>query len=134
MVELKSLGDIYYGGQRASWSKGVVAGGTVYLSGVEGADPKTGQFSKDIETQTLLALEKAKERLAEAGSEVNRIVRVVAYVVDKENLKGFRKTREQWFTENYTRPNRAYASTLLVVAGLARPEMLVELDITAVVK
>ena len=133
-MELKYIGDIYYCGQKAPWGKGVVAGNTVYLSGVDGIDPKTGEFPKEVETQTDLALEKAKERLNEVGSNTDHIVRFVSYVVGRENIDGYRKSKDMWFRRNYNLPSPIYASTLIVVAGLARPEMIVEFDITAVVK
>jgi len=128
---MKYIGDIHYGGKKAVWGKGVVAGGTVYLSGVEGIEPSTDKCAPDIETQTKVTLGKVKGRLEEAGSDVNHIVKYVAYVVGRENLDGYRLARQSWMEENHQQTPPTYASTLVLVAGLARPDMLVEVDVTA---
>ena len=71
---MQYLGDIFYGGQKATWGKGAVANGTVYLSGVDGIDPLAGKCPLDIKMQTRLVLDKIKSRLADAGTDVNHIV------------------------------------------------------------
>jgi enamine deaminase RidA (YjgF/YER057c/UK114 family) len=129
------LGDIHYGGKRMAWGKGAAAGGTIYLSGADGADPKTGEFPKDVAGQTRMALEKISQRLSEAGSDLQHVVRMVFYVVGRENVEAFRSARREWMSSR--RPKIEvphFASTLLVVAGLASPEMFVEIDVTAVAK
>ena len=128
---MKYLGDIIYGGQKQVWGKGVVTNGTVFLSGAEGIDPSTGKCAPDIETQTAVALGKVKNRLEEAGTNMDHIVKYVAYVVGRENLNGYRSARQSWMRENGQKSSPAYASTLVLVAGLARPDMLVEIDVTA---
>lgn len=128
---LKNLGEIIYNGERAVWEKGVVADGFVFLSGIEGIDPATGKCSPDIEVQTKLALDKVKSRLNEAGTDIDHIVKYVSYVVERENLDGYRRARGAWLKENGSGSPNHYASTLLLVAGLARPDMLVEIDVIA---
>jgi enamine deaminase RidA (YjgF/YER057c/UK114 family) len=128
------LGDINYGGQKMGWGKGNVSGNIVFLSGAEGQDPKTGQFPKDIETQTTIALQKIKERLAEAGTDFDHIVRYDCYIVGRENIQGYFKAKNEFFKQNYTLPSLIYASTHTLAAGLMNPEMLVEIEVTAVLK
>lgn len=129
---MKYLGDIYYGGKKTNWGKGAIVNDTVYLSGVDGIDPETDQCPSDIQRQTGLVLDKIKERLGDAGTDVNHIVRFVTYIVGRENLDGHRSAKETWMKENYERAPPAFASTLLLVEGLARPDMKVEIDVTAV--
>jgi enamine deaminase RidA (YjgF/YER057c/UK114 family) len=128
------LGDIVYGGAKMGWGKGAVAGVIVFLSGVEGQDPVTGKFPKDIESQVTIALEKAKDRLNSAGSDFDHIVRYDAFIVGRENLPGYWKAKNEFFKKNYTLPSLIYASTHMLIAGLVQPEMLVEIEITAVQK
>jgi enamine deaminase RidA (YjgF/YER057c/UK114 family) len=109
---MKYLGDVHYGGRKVSWGKGVVANGTVFFSGVEGIEPSTGNCPSDIEMQTKLALEKTKIRLKEAGT------------VGRENLDRYRTAKDSWMKENYEQPSPTFASTLVLVAGLARPDCL----------
>lgn len=133
-MEVKHIGDVYYQGKRAGWSKGVIAGGMVYLSGLDGSDPETGAFPRTAEEQTRFALQKATERLADAGSDVDHTVRFVAYVVGRENIEGYRRAKNEWLRQNYSHPYQIYASLLLLVTGLDDPQMLVEIEITAVLK
>jgi enamine deaminase RidA (YjgF/YER057c/UK114 family) len=128
---MKYIGDVDYGGKRMIWGKGVIANGTVYLSGVEGIDPSTGKCAPDIETQTKMVLGKVKSRLEEAGSDANHIAKYVAYIVGRENLDGYRSANQSWMEENHLQTPPTYASTLVLVAGLARPDMLIEVDVTA---
>jgi 2-iminobutanoate/2-iminopropanoate deaminase len=128
---MKYLGEIIYNKQRVTWEKGVIANGTVYLSCVEGIDASTGECSPEIEMQTTVALDKVKTRLEEAGTNFDHIVKLVAYIVGREHLDGYRKARLSWLERNYKNSSTHHASTLLLVAGLARSDMLVELDVTA---
>ena len=128
---MKNLGEIVYNGERMVWEKGVEANGFVFLSGIEGIDPATGKCSPEIEVQTKLALDKVKTRLNDAGTDIDHIVKYVAYIVGRENLDGYRRARGAWLKENGSASPAHHASTLLLVAGLARPDMIVEIDIVA---
>lgn len=129
---MKNLGEIIYGGEKAGWEKGVVSNGIVFLSGIEGIDPATGTCSPDVEMQTKIALDKVRIRLKEAGTDYDHVVKYVAYIVGRENLDRYRRSRSAWLKDNSSNSLPHHASTLILVAGLARPEMLVELDVTAV--
>jgi 2-iminobutanoate/2-iminopropanoate deaminase len=128
---LKNLGEIIYNKERMSWEKGAEANGFVFLSGVEGIDPSTGACSPEVEVQTRITLDKIKSRLEESGTDMAHVVKYVAYIVGRENVEGYRKARTAWLKENSYSPH--HASTLLLVAGLAKPDMLVEIDVIAVV-
>ncbi len=127
---MQNLGDIIYGGQKMAWGNGAVSNGLVFLSGAEGIDPSSGKSSSDIQTQTKVALDKIKSRLEDAGTDVTQIVKFVAYVVGRENLSDYREARMAWAKENQIQFLNS-ASTLLLVAGLAQPELLVEIDVIA---
>ena len=133
-MEPTFIGDVIVANQKMPWGKGMIAGDTIYLSGVDGCDPATGNFPKEVEGQATFVFEKMKERLADAGSDVDHVVRLVTYLVGRENLSGFRTARNNFFKKNSSKPNATYAATLLFVNGLADPDMLVEIDVTAVKK
>lgn len=126
---MKNLGEIVYNQERMSWEKGIEANGFVFLSGVEGIDPSNDSCSPDITVQTKITLDKIKSRLEESGTDFEHVVKYVAYIVGRENLDGYRRARTAWLKENSYTPH--HASTLLIVAGLARPEMIVEIDVIA---
>ena len=63
---------------------------------------------------------------AEVGRE--HVVRVNAYVTDRCYMAGYMKARDAYFAACAVKP----ASTLVIVAGFARPECVVEIEMLAV--
>lgn len=132
MSTKRGLGVIYYGGKQMVWGKGVVASNFVFLSGVEARDEKTDLPLSGVKAQTHLALNRVKERLEEAGTSIDNVVKFVWYLADRALLQEFYEARDGWLVKNAPRllKQRSYASTLLIV-GLAQYEMLVEIDCIA---
>jgi enamine deaminase RidA (YjgF/YER057c/UK114 family) len=115
------------------WGKGAVAGSLVFLSGAEARDEKTDTPPNGIKAQTELALDRIKERLEEAGTSIDNVVKFVWYLTDRALEQHFYFARDGWLRKNAPKllKQRSYASTLLIV-GLAREDMLVEIDCIAV--
>lgn len=82
---------------------------------------KNGQVVKGgIETQVRQTLDNLQHTLECAGSDYSCLTQVMIYVTDRSYLPIFNKIYAEYVSKPY--PNRA----ALVVAGLAREEMLVE--------
>ncbi len=115
------------------WGKGAIADNLVFLSGVEARDERTDAPVPGIKGQTELALDRIKERLEEAGTSIDNAVKFVWYLADRALEQEFYDARDGWLARHAPKllKERSYASTLLVV-GLARYEMLVEIDCIAV--
>jgi enamine deaminase RidA (YjgF/YER057c/UK114 family) len=128
----RGLGLIRQGGQTMVWGKGAVAGGLVFLSGAEARSDETDEPVAGVAAQTELALQRIKERLAEAGARLEDIVKLVWYLRDRESIDEFYAARDGWLERNCPElvRERSYASTLLIV-GLAKEDMLVEIDCIA---
>jgi len=128
----KALGFVFEAGKRMPWKKGVIVGNFVFLTGCEGRDPETGIEAKGIKAQTFLALDKVKQRLEEAGTSIENVVKFTWYLKDRSLVKEFREAREEWFRKNCPQllENPDYATTL-VIAGLSKEEMLIEVDVIA---
>ena len=128
----RGLGKVVHAGREMVWGKGAVAGGFVFLSGVEARSDESDEPVPGVAAQTELALERIRRRLQEAGATLDDVVKFVWYVRDRELIEEFYAARDGWLARNA--PNllreRSYASTLLVV-GLAKEEMLVEIDCVA---
>jgi enamine deaminase RidA (YjgF/YER057c/UK114 family) len=107
----------------------VVAGDTVYLRGQIGQDLDTRESVGigDIEAQAEKAMANIAELLAEAGSELGDIVKVVVYLTDVRFREPVYRVMGRWLKGVFP------VSTGLVVTALARPEWLVEIDATAVI-
>ena len=108
-------------------SQAIVANGTVYLSGQTGTDPETKQLSgESVEEQTRQSLTNIKNILEATGCDLKSVVKVVVYVSDMSEMKGFNGVYGEFFRDHS--PARA----AVAVAGMAK-NAKVELDVTAVV-
>jgi enamine deaminase RidA (YjgF/YER057c/UK114 family) len=107
----------------------VVADGTVYLRGQIGQDLDTRESVGigDVEVQAERAMANVAMLLDEAGSELGDIVKVVVYLTDIRFREPVYRVMGRWLAGVHP------VSTGLVVSALARPEWLVEIDVTAVV-
>lgn len=84
-------------------------------------------FPGDIGAQLTQALDNLETVLAQAGSDLAHVVRLTYYTTDVDALLGVWPLIVQRLADN--RP----ASTLLGVSRLAFPEMLIEIEATALV-
>ncbi|MGA9859133.1 MAG: RidA family protein [Solirubrobacteraceae bacterium] len=108
----------------------VVAGDTVYLRGQIGQDLDTNESVGigDVEAQAEQAMANIDTLLREAGSGLQDIVKVVVYLVDPRLREPVYRVMGRWLKGVHP------VSTGIVVSALARPEWLVEIDATAVLR
>ena len=97
----------------------------VFVSGQLGRFPD-GTVAEDAEAQADLAWSNVVRVLAAAGMTVDDLVKVTTSVVDAALIPAVRKARQK-----YLPGPRFPATTFLVVAALARPEFLVEIEVVA---
>ena len=110
------------------FSHAVVHGGVVYLAGVTAnADAANGPYENDsVYTQTQRVCRVIDVRLAKAGSDKSRVLQAQVWLKDIErDFAAFNKAWNEW-CEIAERPVRA-----TVQAKLAKPAMLVEIQVTA---
>ncbi|MBZ0332700.1 RidA family protein [Marinobacter sp. AL4B] len=81
-----------------------------------------------IEAQTRQTMENLRHTLECAKVSLTDVTQVLIYVTDRSHLPVVNKVYAEYFKEPY--PNRA----AMVIAGLAREEMLVELVVYAAVE
>ncbi len=107
----------------------VARGATVFVRGQIGQNLDTSENigMGNVTEQTNQAMKNIATLLQEAGSCVEHICKIVVYIVDS-------KYREEVYREIGRHLKGVYpVSTGLVVSALARPEWLVEVDVTAVI-
>ena len=100
--------------------------GTLYTAQIP-IDENGEVVAGGIEAQTRQTLDNLKHTLESAGVGMDAVLQVLIYVTDREYLKTVNQVYAEYFEAPY--PNRA----ALVIAGLAREEMLVELVVYAAV-
>ena len=108
----------------------LVNGGTLlFLSGHVPVGP-AGIVATDVETQLVQTFENIAATLKAAGVDFSSVARLTTYIVDYHSglLPLFRSVRDRYI-DMRTPP----ASTLIGVAALAVPELLVEIEAIAVV-
>ena len=105
----------------------IVNNGTLYTAQIP-IDQTGVVVEGGIEAQTRRTLDNLVHTLECAGESMDSVLQVLIYVTDREYLATVNKVYAEYFNAPY--PNRA----AMVVAGLAREEMLVELVVYAAVK
>ncbi len=96
----------------------------VLCSGQLGIGPDDS-VPDDVGAQAELCFANIAAILAEAGLGLKDIVRINAYVTDRDCLKPYMAVRDRLFSDP------APASTMMIVSGFARPEFKIEIEVTA---
>jgi enamine deaminase RidA (YjgF/YER057c/UK114 family) len=109
----------------AGYSRAVVDGDFCFVAGTTGYDYATMQMPADVAGQTRNCFRTIAQVLSEAGFDLADVVRARYYIVDHADADAVLAVCGQFFRE--IRP----AAAILVVAGLLRPEMRVEIEVTA---
>ena len=104
-----------------TYSQAVNAGGTVYLAGQIGLDPKTGQLVEGIEKQIHRVFENLKAVAIAAGGSLADTVKITVYLTDLTYFPKVNEIMALYFQQPY--PARAAVG----VAALPRGA-LVEAD------
>ena len=114
---------------KPAYSSAVVAGSTIYLAGaVSGRDSAGNVIGRgDIEAQTVAVFESLKETLASAGATFADLTKITVFATKLEYRAKIGEVRSRYI------PQPPPASTFVVVASLADPEFLVEIEGTAVI-
>ncbi|TXK19648.1 RidA family protein [Homoserinibacter sp. GY 40078] len=112
--------------ERIGYSRAVVVGDTVYVSGTTGYDYATGEISADVAEQAAQTLRNIAAALAEAGASLDDVVRVHYLLPDGGDFEACWPVLREAFGQ--ARP----AATMIQVP-LMDPAMRIEIEVTAVV-
>ena len=106
----------------------VRAGNTLYLRGQVGTDFDGNLIGlNDPEAQTEQAMKNVKQLLEEAGSCLDHVCKITIYLTSREIRASVYRTVGKWLKGVFP------VSTGVIVAGLAKPEWLLEVDVIAVI-
>ena len=111
-------------------AQGVVARGTmVFLRGQvsQDLDSRESLHVGDAARQTEKTMQNIKMLLEEAGSRLDHICRIVVYLTDIRYREAVYQEMGKWLKGVHP------CSTGIVVPALARPEWVVEIEVTAVI-
>jgi len=123
----------FYGQAKQDWGKAVVAGGFVFLSGVTGREFETGKVDAlDVQVQTDVAWRKIKSILQEVETSLDNIVKIVIYLRNAKDYGGYRIATCAFLEKECPDLLENPPAMTLVEAGLFLEEILVEIDVTAI--
>jgi 2-iminobutanoate/2-iminopropanoate deaminase len=109
------------------YSQGVVAGGFLFTAGQVALDPSSGELvAGGISEQTARALENLRSVLAQAGSDISRVVKTTVFLVDMADFAAMNEVYGRIFGDH--RPARS----TVAVAALPRGAR-VEIEVVATV-
>ena len=109
----------------AGYSRAVVDGDFCFVAGTTGYDYSTMTMPADVMSQSRNCFKTIEAALKEAGFATADIVRATYYVTDVKDADAHLAVCGEVLGE--IRP----AATLLVVAALLKPEMKIEIEVTA---
>ncbi len=109
----------------AGYSRAVVDGDFCFVAGTTGYDYATMRMAEAVEDQARNCFRTITRVLEEAGFALTDVVRATYYITDRADADRVLAVCGEFLAE--IRP----AATLLVVAGLYKPEMKVEIEVTA---
>jgi enamine deaminase RidA (YjgF/YER057c/UK114 family) len=117
--------------QTRAYSQAVISEGgrIVWLAGQVGATDASGSsLAGDFDGQVREVFACLNQTLDEAGGSLANMVTMTVFITDARFGDRFTELRKEIFGDNFP------ASALITVAGLARPEMLVEVQGVAVLR
>ena len=104
-------------------SPGVQVGDTLYVSGHVAVDASGNLVGEgDCEAQTRQVMANIQSVVKAVGGSMENVVKITCFLTDVANYPAYSKVRAETF------PSTPPASSTVIVAGLVRPELLVEVE------
>jgi len=110
--------------EQIGYSRAVVQGDWVFVSGTTGFDYSTMTIAEGIVEQTEQSLKNIAQALEQAGSTLRDVVRVTYVVPKADEFPDCWPVLRKFFGE--IRP-----AAMMICAGLADPRMRIEIEVTA---
>ncbi|MCL6275625.1 RidA family protein [Muricauda sp. 2012CJ35-5] len=113
--------------QEIAYSRAVVDGKWVFVSGTTGFDYNTMVIKEDIVDQTEQCMQNIEEALNQAGSNMSDVVRVLYILPNSSDFKFCWPVLRKYFGE--VRP-----AATMISSGLSDERMKIEIQVTALIK
>ena len=111
------------------YSRAVRLGNTIFVAGTTAHSIQGVIGKNDAYSQSIYILKKIEKALAEAGASMNDVVQTRMYVINiSQNSEAVGRAHGEFFRE--IKP----ASTMVEVSSLIDSELLVEIEVTAIIK
>jgi enamine deaminase RidA (YjgF/YER057c/UK114 family) len=110
--------------QEIGYSRAVVDGEWIFVSGTTGFNYQTMTITDDVVTQTEQCLQNIIAALAQANATLNDVVRITYVLPKAEEFPACWPMLRKYFGD--IRP-----AAMMISAGLADPRMKIEIEVTA---
>ncbi len=110
--------------EQIGYSRAVVVGDWVFVSGTTGYDYQTMSISDDLLDQAEQCLKNIESALQQAGSSIKDVVRVTYVLPNRADFETCWPVLRKYFGN--VRP-----AAMMISAGLADPRMKIEIEVTA---
>jgi len=107
----------------------VEGGRLIFISGQVPVDEQRQLAGRDLRVQIDKVFDNLETALRSVGAGFDNVVKTTTYLTSADQTAAFREARETRFASLKHRP----ASTTLVIAGLADPNYLLEIEVIAAV-
>jgi enamine deaminase RidA (YjgF/YER057c/UK114 family) len=108
----------------AGYSRALVSGDWIFVSGTAGYDPATGAFASGAAEQARRALQTIDDSLAKADATMADVVRVRVYLSDRDDVMAVSTILGQTFSD--PRPTNT-----TIICGFPVEDIKVEIEVTA---
>ena len=116
------------------FARSVVAGNLIFVSGCQGQNDDTMKVETNVfEEQMIVALNKVKHAMEEAGSSMNNIIKTIMLLKRLEDYPRMRKTELEYYQKHAPLLVEYPPASTFMQVGLAKPEFLVEIDVIGVI-
>lgn len=130
----KKLAYPYVSAESPKFARSVVVGNLIFISGCQGQNDDNVKLETDVfEEQMIIALNKVRHAMEEAGSSMNNIIKTLILLKNLDDYPRMRKTELEYY-QKYAPflVENPPASTFMQV-NLAKLGFLVEIDVIGVV-
>lgn len=110
--------------EQIGYSRAVVAGDWVFVSGTTGFDYATMTISDDVTLQAEQCLQNIAAALAQAGCTLDDVVRVNYVLPNGDDFEVCWPVLRKYF-------GKAKPAAMMITAGLLDPRMKIEVEVTA---
>jgi enamine deaminase RidA (YjgF/YER057c/UK114 family) len=114
---------------RVGYSRAVRVGNAVEVSGTTAVDAAGNIVGKgNVYEQTVYIFDKIEAALAEAGASLENVIRTRMFVTDISKWEDVARAHAERFSD--IRP----AATMVEVSALIHPDLLIEIEVTAIIE
>ncbi|MCE5254519.1 MAG: RidA family protein [Actinomycetia bacterium] len=116
------------------FSNSVAAGNFIFVSGCQGQNDETMQVETDIfEEQMVIALDKVRLCMEQAGSSMNNVIKTLILLKRREDYPAMRRTEFEYYQKYAPASVEDPPASTIMIVELGRPEYLIEIEVIGVV-